>query len=158
MTYEEKLSQSPTDAFYTLKRPETIPLIAVMEFAPLSPLICYDKWKLFAPPFITNSLENDLKKEEDDTPDFIINFPFRKSENGTHLNSVLFVFSFKGIVIDVLNNQLPPVGTLERLQFFRQEKWWVWGRPVGEGGYQSSYGWASSFREAMSDLKIQIYG
>jgi len=167
MTYEEKIIQESYDPFYAFKTSEKLPLIGVIECNPVerqAPIVTYDKWKLFAAPFISiSSATNELKAADDDTPNFIINFPLRRSENGTHLNSMLFVFSFKGIVIDSIYYHLPPLGTLDRLKFFRQEKWWLWGRPREEeyqdnDGYEASFGWAPSFSQAMSYLKIQIYG
>jgi|2_EtaG_2_1085320.scaffolds.fasta_scaffold07822_2 hypothetical protein len=149
------------DLFYRLKTEENIPLIA--EIRTLSetedknkPVVSYDKFGLFAQPFLT--LEEDPTSElfTSDPSAFRINFPFSQSAVDPLVSYFLFLFLIKGMVIDVCTFSLP-LDKAARSKFVKQH-FWYWASGPFLAGRPAPYGWATTAREATENLSVQIYG
>ena len=149
------------DLFYRLKTEENIPLIAEIRTLPETedknkPVVSYDKFGLFAQPFLT--LEEDPTSElfTSDPSAFRINFPFSQSGVDPSMSCFLFLFLIKGMVIDSCTFLLP-LGKAARSKFFK-EHWWYWASGPFISATPAPYGWATTAREATENLSVQIYG
>jgi len=157
------------DVFNRLKTDENIPLIAEMRLTgnPAFPIMSYDKFKLFAPPFFSStSVSGEWSMEflpRENSPDFTLNFPFRESTVDHGIDEMLFLFLLDGMVIDACNFGLPHLGMLDeygenaRDLFLNGKKWWVWGHPVSIGSKPVPYGWAPTLQTALENFSVQIY-
>lgn len=152
------MMKTDTDLFFDLKTDENIPLVAEIRTGrSVTPIVHYDKFEIFDTPFLSSSQSShDPLPSDYQNIEFTMHFPLRKGATDPGIWHFLFLFVFKGMVIDCVHYHLPLDDS--RIRFFNGQSWFVWGYPSGEDDYKASYGWAPTFKESMENFSVQIYG